>query len=36
VPLETLEHDSYEPLAGSDIDPPWTKEVYVNPSAGTS
>jgi hypothetical protein len=36
VPLETLEHDSYEPLPGSDIDPPWTKEVYVNPSAGTS
>jgi hypothetical protein len=36
VPLETLDHDTYKPLPGSDIDPPWRKPVYVNPTADTS
>jgi hypothetical protein len=35
VPLETLDHDTYKPLPGG-IKPPWTKEVYVNPAAGSS
>jgi hypothetical protein len=35
VPLETLDHDTYKPLKGG-INPPWTKEVYVNPAADSS
>jgi hypothetical protein len=36
VPLETLEHDSYKPLKGSDITPPWRKRVYTNPAADST
>jgi hypothetical protein len=36
VPLETLEHDTYRPLKGSDITPPWRKRVYTNPAVDTS
>lgn len=32
VPLETIPHESYVPLEGG-IDPPWTKEVYVDPAS---
>jgi hypothetical protein len=35
IPLETLDHDTYRPLPGG-IKPPWTKEVYGNPSADSS
>jgi hypothetical protein len=35
VPLETLDHSTYRPLKGG-IDPPWTKRVYVDPSADSS
>jgi hypothetical protein len=36
VPLETLEHDTYKPLPGSDIAPPWTKDVYSDPASDSS
>jgi hypothetical protein len=36
VPLETLRHDTYRPLKGSDIEPPWRKRVYVNPTDDSS
>lgn len=32
VPLETLPHESYTPLKGG-IKPPWTKEVYSDPTS---
>jgi hypothetical protein len=35
VPLETLDHKSYKPLPGG-IDPPWTKEVYDDPTSDSS
>jgi hypothetical protein len=35
VPLETLDRRGYRPLPGG-IDPPWTKEVFRNPAAGSS
>jgi hypothetical protein len=35
VPLETLDHDTYEPLKGG-IAPPWTKEVYATPESDRS
>jgi hypothetical protein len=36
VPLETLNHETYKPLKGSDIKPPWRKKVYVNPEDDSS
>jgi hypothetical protein len=36
VPLETLDHDTYEPLPGSHIDPPWLKPVYTDPTSDSS
>jgi hypothetical protein len=35
IPLETLDHETYRPLPGG-IKPPWTKEVYVDPTSDTS
>jgi hypothetical protein len=35
VPLETLDHDTYKPLPGG-IKPPWTKQVYNDPSTDSS
>src|SRR3954449_9464996 len=35
VPLETLDHHSYKPQPHG-IKPPWTKQVYVNPTGDTS
>src|SRR4051812_32913728 len=36
VPLEAVDHEKYRPLEGSDIKPPWKKEVYRNPTADSS
>jgi hypothetical protein len=36
VPLEALDHETYRPLEGSDIAPPWKKEVYRNPVSDSS
>ncbi|HEX4720492.1 MAG TPA: hypothetical protein VH300_18375 [Thermoleophilaceae bacterium] len=36
VPLETLDQESYRPLEGSDIKPPWKKTVYTNPTDESS
>jgi hypothetical protein len=36
VPLEALDHDSYRPLKGSDIKPPWAKPVYQDPTSDAS
>ena len=36
VPFETLDHRNYRPLKGSDIKPPWWKDVYTNPASDTS
>src|SRR3954454_14873126 len=36
VPLESLDNESYRPLEGSDIAPPWKKEVYRNPVSDSS
>ena len=35
VPMETLPHRSYRPLKRG-IAPPWTKDVYGDPTADTS
>ena len=36
VPLETLDHETYRPLPGSDVKPPWEKEVYGDPTSDSS
>jgi hypothetical protein len=36
VPLESLDHEAYRPLKGSDIKPPWEKPVYRNPISDSS
>ena len=36
VPLETLRRRAYKPLPGSDIKPPWRKDVYGNPESDSS